>query len=44
MAALSRFAVDHADQIDEVDLNPVILHPRGEGLTVVDALIVKRGP
>src|SRR5271154_540645 len=44
IAALSRFAADHADQIDEIDLNPVIVHPRGQGLTVVDALIVKRQP
>lgn len=42
IAALSRFAADHADAIDEIDLNPVIVHPQGEGLTVVDALIIKR--
>jgi len=42
MAALSRFAADHADLIEEIDLNPVIVHPQGQGLTVVDALIVKR--
>src|SRR5947209_6073901 len=42
MEALSRFAADHADLIAEIDLNPVIVHPEGEGLTVVDALIVKR--
>jgi acetate---CoA ligase (ADP-forming) len=41
MVALSRFAADHADQIAEIDLNPVIVHPAGEGLSVVDALIVK---
>jgi acyl-CoA synthetase (NDP forming) len=41
MVALSRFAADHADSIAEVDLNPVIVHPAGEGLTIVDALIVK---
>jgi acetate---CoA ligase (ADP-forming) len=41
MAALSRFAADHADQIAEIDLNPVIVHEAGEGLSVVDALIVK---
>jgi hypothetical protein len=41
MAALSRFAADHADQIAEIDLNPVIVHPAGDGLSVVDALIVK---
>jgi acyl-CoA synthetase (NDP forming) len=42
MVALSRFAADHADSIAEIDLNPVIVHPAGEGLTIVDALIVKR--
>jgi acyl-CoA synthetase (NDP forming) len=42
MVALSRFAADHADKIAEIDLNPVIVHPAGEGLTIVDALIVKR--
>ncbi|HEV2336993.1 MAG TPA: acetate--CoA ligase family protein [Stellaceae bacterium] len=42
MAQLSRFAADYADQIAEIDLNPVIVHAAGEGLTVVDALIVKR--
>jgi acetyltransferase len=42
IAALSRFAADHADTIDEIDLNPVIVHAEGRGLTVVDALIVKR--
>jgi acetate---CoA ligase (ADP-forming) len=41
MVALSRFAADHADQIAEIDLNPVIVHEAGQGLSVVDALIVK---
>jgi acyl-CoA synthetase (NDP forming) len=42
MVALSRFAADHADRVAEIDLNPVIVHPAGEGVTIVDALIVKR--
>jgi acyl-CoA synthetase (NDP forming) len=42
MATLSRFAADHGELIEEIDLNPVIVHPEGRGLTVVDALIVKR--
>jgi acyl-CoA synthetase (NDP forming) len=41
IAALSRFAADHADEIAEIDLNPVIVHSAGDGLTIVDALIVK---
>jgi succinyl-CoA synthetase beta subunit len=44
IAALSHFAADHAELIEEIDLNPVIVHPQGEGVTVVDALIVKRSP
>jgi acyl-CoA synthetase (NDP forming) len=39
---LSQFAADHADTIKEIDLNPVLVHPAGQGATVVDALIVKR--
>ncbi|MBV8133623.1 MAG: acetate--CoA ligase family protein [Alphaproteobacteria bacterium] len=42
IATLSRFAADHTDLIEEIDLNPVIVHPRGQGITVVDALIIKR--
>jgi acetyltransferase len=42
IATLSRFAADHADLIEEIDLNPVIVHPQGQGLSVVDALMVKR--
>jgi acetate---CoA ligase (ADP-forming) len=42
VVALSRFAADHADAIAEIDLNPVIVHEAGQGLSVVDALIVKR--
>ncbi|MGH7093967.1 MAG: acetate--CoA ligase family protein [Stellaceae bacterium] len=41
MVALSRFAADHSAAIAEIDLNPVIVHEVGAGLTVVDALIVK---
>jgi len=42
MVRLSHFAADHADDIAEIDLNPVIVHARGQGVSVVDALIVKR--
>ena len=42
MVTLSRFAADHADRIEEIDLNPVIVHPKWQGLTIVDALIVRR--
>ena len=39
---LSHFAANHGDDIDAIDLNPVIVHAQGEGVSVVDALIVRR--
>jgi acetate---CoA ligase (ADP-forming) len=42
MVKLSNFATDHADQISAIDLNPVIVHAEHCGVSVVDALIVKR--
>jgi acyl-CoA synthetase (NDP forming) len=41
MVNLSRLAADHADDIAEIDLNPVIVHEEVRGVTVVDALIVR---
>jgi acetate---CoA ligase (ADP-forming) len=40
MVQLSHFAADHADDIAEIDLNPVIVHGKGQGVSIVDALIV----
>ncbi|MEJ2375358.1 MAG: acetate--CoA ligase family protein [Pseudolabrys sp.] len=42
MVKLAQFAADHAEDIAEIDLNPVIVHGKGEGVSVVDALIVRR--
>jgi acetyltransferase len=42
MVRLGQFAADHAETITEIDLNPVLVHERGKGVSVVDALIVKR--
>jgi len=39
IVALSRFAVRYAGAIATIDLNPVIVHHEGEGLSVVDALL-----
>ena len=41
VARVSQFADDQRETVAEVDLNPVIVHENG--LTVVDALIVKTG-
>ena len=45
LAAVSRFAAAAGDALEALDLNPVIVHPRGQGVTVADAGIVTRaGP
>src|SRR5262245_733916 len=41
MVRLGEFASDHADTVAEIDLNPVLVHAQGTGVSVVDALIVK---
>ena len=41
MATLSSFAISVQHLISEIDLNPVILHSPGSGISVVDALMVK---
>jgi acetate---CoA ligase (ADP-forming) len=43
LVRLSRLAVDAGAGLAEIDLNPVIVHEAGEGLAVVDALIVREG-
>ncbi len=42
MVRLSQLAADLADEITEIDLNPVIVHAQGKGVSLVDALIVKQ--
>ncbi|MCW2370340.1 acetate--CoA ligase family protein [Sphingobium sp. B11D3D] len=39
-AALIGRLMETMPQIEEIDLNPVFVHPQGEGLTAVDALII----
>jgi acyl-CoA synthetase (NDP forming) len=42
LAALSRFAAVNAEQIESIDLNPVLVMPQGEGVVPLDALLVPR--
>jgi acyl-CoA synthetase (NDP forming) len=42
VAALSRAALTLQDQVQEFELNPVILHTDGSGLTVADALLTMK--
>lgn len=40
VAQLSAFACRHADSVAEIDLNPILVRPRGQGVVVLDALMV----
>ena len=40
LVAVSGFAVAAGDTLEALDLNPVIVHPRGQGVSVADAGIV----
>jgi acetyltransferase len=40
ISQVSMLAADFRDQISEIEINPVLVHPEGRGVTVVDALVV----
>jgi len=40
VAQVSRLAAGLRDGVAEIELNPVLVHPAGEGVTIVDALVV----
>lgn len=42
IADISVLAARHAGEISEIELNPVLVHPEGQGVTIVDALVVGR--
>jgi acetyltransferase len=42
IADISVLAARHAKEIAEIELNPVLVHPEGQGTTIVDALVVRR--
>lgn len=44
VVTLGRLAWDLRDRIREIDLNPVIVGAEGEGVAVVDALVVQEAP
>ena len=44
LEAVADFAWAERDSIDEIDVNPIVVRPAGEGCVVVDALIVPRRP
>jgi len=40
VARLSDFACRHAQDVAEIDMNPILVKPEGEGVLVLDALMV----
>jgi acetyltransferase len=45
ISQVSVLAARYPEQISEIEINPVLVHPQGEGVTIVDALVVgKQNP
>jgi acyl-CoA synthetase (NDP forming) len=42
IAQVSKLAAQTGDAIAEIELNPVLVHPVGLGVTIVDALVVRK--
>ncbi len=42
IAQVSLLAARLRDEVSEIELNPVLVHPEGQGVTIVDALVVRR--
>jgi acetate---CoA ligase (ADP-forming) len=40
LVRISEFCIDYQDQLVEFDINPLIVHQEGQGVTAVDGLIV----
>lgn len=41
MVKISEFAAKNKDTVKELDLNPVFVYPEGEGISVIDALLIR---
>jgi len=42
ISQISLLAAQYSQQISEIEINPVLVHPEGEGVTIVDALVVPK--
>jgi acyl-CoA synthetase (NDP forming) len=42
IAQISHLAVAYSSEIAEIELNPVLVHAVGQGVTIVDALVVRK--
>jgi acetyltransferase len=43
ISKVSVLAARHSDHISEIEINPVLVHPERQGVTIVDALVVRKG-
>jgi len=42
ISQVSALAAASRDQISEIEINPVLVHPEGQGVTIVDALVMPK--
>ena len=42
ISQISLLAAGYREQIAEIEINPVLVHPVGQGVTIVDALVVPK--
>jgi acetyltransferase len=42
IAQISALAAQFVSEISEIEINPVLVHPQGHGVTIVDALVVRK--
>ena len=42
ISQISQLAARYRDEISEIELNPVLVHAEGQGVTIVDALVVPK--
>jgi acyl-CoA synthetase (NDP forming) len=42
IAQISMLAAQFVNEISEIEINPVLVHPQGHGATIVDALVVRK--
>jgi acetyltransferase len=42
ISQVSVLAAQHSREISEIEINPVLVHPEGQGVTIVDALVVRK--
>jgi acetate---CoA ligase (ADP-forming) len=42
IAQVSVLAAAYREHIAEIEINPVLVHPEGQGVTIVDALVVRK--